>query len=219
MLESFLLIVMFENSMKRLGLARILCLVAVVVLICSVAAAQSGRRSSKALDKKEQAKPQRKVSLLVSVEDRDQFSNIPYYLADTALDNCIDRLRDASEISVSSSARGMSRPEAIRRAKAEKELYVVWLQIVSDIPEGAKQPKKGPDELYLRYTIFQPGDGKPMAEGRTHKGIYRTSGGGMSAPSSSRNNPIYSDYALKQAAREAADMIMRAFEITPPDEP
>ncbi len=44
------------------------------------------------------------------------------------------------------------------------------------------------------------------------------SGGGMSAPNSSRNNPIYSEYALKQAAREAADMVMRAFEVTPPEE-
>ncbi len=191
--------------------------VAIAVMFVAVAQAQSGRRSAKSADKTEKLPP-RKVSLLVSVEDRDQFSNIPYYLADSALDNCIDRLRDAAEISVSSSARGMSRAEAIHRAKAEKEIYVVWLQIVSDIPVGTRQPKKGPDELYLRFTIFEPGDGKPKAEGRTHQGIYRMSGGGMSAPNSSRNNPIYSEYALKQAAREAADMVMRAFEVTPPEE-
>lgn len=188
-----------------------------IALACSSIAAQSGRRSSKPLDKSDKA-PQRKISLLVSVEDRDQFSNIPYYLADTALDNCIDRLRDSPEISVSSSARGMSRADAIHRAKAEKLLYVVWLQIVSDIPVGAKQPKRGPEELYLRYTIFEPGDGRVTAEGRTHQGIYRISGGGMSAPNSSRNSPIYSEYALKQAAREAAELVMKAFEITPPEQ-
>src|SRR6266581_4699785 len=92
--------------------------VAIAVMFAAVAQAQSGRRSAKSADKTEKLPP-RKVSLLVSVEDRDQFSNIPYYLADSALDNCIDRLRDAAEISVSSSARGMSRAEAIHRAKAE----------------------------------------------------------------------------------------------------
>src|SRR6266700_7397341 len=139
--------------------------VAIAVTFAAVAQAQSGRRSAKSADKTEKP-PQRKVSLLVSVEDRDQFSNIPYYLADSALDNCIDRLRDVAEISVSSSARGMSRAEAIHRAKAEKEIYVVWLQVVSEIPIGARPAKKGPDELYLRYTIFEPGDVKPKAEGR-----------------------------------------------------
>src|SRR5436309_11441971 len=147
----------FDHSPSHSCRAVVL-LVVIVVTFATVARAQSGRRSSKSADKTEKAPP-RKISLLVSVEDRDQFSKIPYYLADSALDNCIDRLRDVAEISVSSSARGMSRAEAIHRAKAEKEIYVVWLQIVSDIPVGARQPKKGPDELYLRYTIFEPGDG------------------------------------------------------------
>ena len=194
-------------------------LVAAMVLFCVFNAnAQSGRRSPKSAEKSEKTTSQRKVSLLVSIEDRNQFSNMPYYLADGALDSCIDRLRDAAEISVSSSAKGMNRADAAHRAKAEKEMYVVWLQIVSDLPENAKQPKKGPDELYLRYTIFEPATARVKAEGRTHQPIYRMSGGGMSAPTSSRNNPIYSEYALKQAAREAAELVMRAFEITPPEE-
>ena len=75
-----------------------------LLLFAPAALAQSGRRSTKPPEKTPAA-PQRKVSLLVSIEDRDQFSNIPYYLADSALDSCIDRLRDATEVSVSSSTR------------------------------------------------------------------------------------------------------------------
>ena len=192
-------------------------LVAAVVLICaSIVSAQSGRRSTKPLEKN--TPPQRKVSMLVAIEDRDQFSHIPYYLADTALDGCIDRLREAAELSVSSSTRGMSRADAVHRARSEKQIYVVWLQIVSDLPDTGKQPKKGADELYLRYTIFEPATGRVKAEGRSHQSIYRMSGGGISSPTSSRNNPIYSEYALKQAARETGDLVMRAFEITPPEE-
>jgi hypothetical protein len=189
----------------------------VIILICaSITSAQSGRRSAKSTEKS--TAPQKKVSLLVSIEDRNPFSNIPYYLADTALDACIDRLRDAAEISVSSSTRGMSRADAIRRAKTEKEIYVVWLQIVSGLPDSAKPSKKAPEELYLRYTIFEPTTARVIAEGRTHQSIYRMSGGGVSSQTSSRDSPIYSEYALKQAAREAGDLVMRAFEITPPEE-
>ena len=35
--------------------------------------------------------------------------------------------------------------------------------------------------------------------------------GGVSLPS--KNSPVYSDYAVKQAAREAADRILEAFDI------
>jgi hypothetical protein len=194
-----------------------LLLVVISCLSVDSVAAQSGRRSAKSTEKSIAA-PQKKVSLLVSIEDRNPFSNIPYYLADTALDACIDRLRDAAEISVSSSTRGMSRGDASRRAKTEKEIYVVWLQMVSDLPDSAKPSKKAPEELYLRYTIFEPTTARVITEGRTHQSIYRMSGGGVSSQTSSRNNPIYSEYALKQAAHEAGDLVMRAFEITPPEE-
>jgi hypothetical protein len=196
----------------------LVALLIVFALICSsFAAAQSGRRSVKPAEKTV-SPPQKKVSLLVSIEDRDQFSNIPYYLADTTLDACIDRLRDASEISVSSSTRGMSRADVNRRAKAEKEIYVVWLQIVSDLPDSAKPSKKVPADLYVRYTIFEPSTARVIAEGRTQKSTYRMSESGVSSQTSSRNSPVYSEYALKKAAGEAAELVMRAFEITPPEQ-
>jgi hypothetical protein len=194
-----------------------LLLFGILLLFASGINAQSGRRSTKPTEKTS-PEPQRKVSLLVSIEDRDQFSNIPYYLADSALDACIDRLRDAPEVSVSSAARGMSRADAAHRSKTEKAIYVVWLQIVADLPDSKKPSKNGPQELYLRYTIFEPGTAMVKTEGRTQHLVYRTSGGGMSSPSSSRNSPIYSEYALKQAAREAAESVMRAFEIKVPEE-
>ena len=202
---------MNSHSYRQLGWA-----LAIALVVSATAAAQSGRRSTKPAEKT--SPPQKRVSLLVSIEDRDQFSNIPYYLADTALDACIDRLRDATEVSVSSSTRGMSRADANRRAKTEKEIYVVWLQIVSGLPDSAKPSKKGPGELYVRYTIFEPATARVIAEGRTQKSIYRMSGAGVSSPNASRDSHIYSEYALKQAAREAGELVMRAFEITPPEE-
>jgi hypothetical protein len=203
---------MNSHSYHQLGWA-----LAIALIVSATTAAQSGRRSVKPAEKTV-SPPQKRVSLLVSIEDRDQFSNIPYYLADTTLDACIDRLRDASEISVSSSTRGMSRADANRRARTEKQIYVVWLQIVSGLPDSAKPSKKGPEELYVRYTIFEPATARVIAEGRTQKSIYRMSGGGVSSQTPSRDSPIYSEYALKRAAREAGELVMRAFEIKPPEE-
>jgi len=203
----------FRDHLKRTAPALL-----TIAIICACATAgngQSGRRSPKTVEK---APATPKVALLVSIEDRNPFSNIPYYLADGARDSCIDRLRDATEVSVSRATSGMDRVDAVRRAKGEKAMYVLWLQLVSDIPIGKKPPKNGPDELYVRYTVFEPATARVIAEGRSHLGVYRTGVGGVSAQNASRDSPVYSEYALKQAAREVAELVMRSFEITPPEE-
>ena len=151
--------------------------------------------------------------LLVGIEDRNAFSSIPYYLSDTVLDNCVRRLGEATDVNPKSLGRGVARSDAIARAKAEKDLYVVWLQLGSDLEDSGKQSKKGPDELYVRYTIFEPVTGKVKQAGRTHKQIYRVGRGGVSAPTSSKNNPLYSEYAVKQAAQEAAERVLEAFDL------
>ena len=195
----------------------------VLVLSLSTAKAQSGRRSTnspatapsvsgtKTIEKKPAAKPQ--LMLLVGIEDRNAFSSIPYYLSDTVLDNCVRHLGEATDVNPKSLGRGVARSDAIARAKAEKDLFVVWLQLGSDLEDSGKQSKKGPDELYVRYTIFEPVTGKVKQAGRTHKQIYRVGRGGVSAPTSSKNNPLYSEYAVKQAAQEAAERVLEAFDL------
>jgi hypothetical protein len=197
-------------------------LVLILLVSGGAAKAQSGRRTqtppaapsisgAKPVTKTEPA-PQR-ISLFISIEDRNPFANIPYYLSDTVLDSCVGRLREASGVGVSASGRGLARTDAIHRAKSEKEIYVVWLQLESDLAGSRKSGKSSPGDLYLRYTIFEPGTAKIKAEGRTHQQIYRTGRGGVLGPTSSRNTPIYSEYALKQAAREAAQHVLEAFNI------
>ncbi len=154
--------------------------------------------------------------MLVGVENRNPFVNVPYYLSDTVLDNCVRRLNEAAEINATASGRGMTRAESISRAKAEKEAYVVFLQIESDITDSGKQAKNGPDELYVRYTIFEPATARIKQWGRTHQQIYKTGQGGVST--TSKSSPVYSEYALKQAAKEAAERVLEAFEIKIRDE-
>ena len=188
--------------------------------------AQSGRRSSngqttapsvsgpKTVEKTPVKAP--KIRLLVSVEDRNPLVSVPYYLSDTVLDNCVRHLNDATEVNAVVARRSMTRAEAVIRAKAEKEAFVVFLQIESDVAPTAKQAKNGPDELYVRYTIFEPVTARIKQWGRTHQQIYKTGQGGVST--SSKSSPVYSEYALKQSAKEAAERVLEAFEIKISDE-
>lgn len=201
-------------------------LVAGIILACaSVTYAQSGRRSTggstttttapsvsgpKTIEKKPEKPP--RLQLLVGIDNLDPISNIPYYVSDTVIDNCVRRLGDASDVIVTSAGRGINRSDAIRRAKEETVRYVVWLQIGSELADSGKRPSKNSvDELYVTYTILEPGTAKFKQSGRSHHQIYQTGRGGVSAPN--KNSPMYSEYALKQAAQETAERILEAFEI------
>lgn len=220
-----------KPNMNALYDHRVVLLVAVLLGCTAVAHAQSGRRSTdgttttapsvsgpKTVEKKPEKPP--KLQLLVGIDNRDPRSNIPYYVSDTVIDNCVRRLGDASDVIVTSAGRGMDRADAIKRAKEETVRYVVWLQIGSELADSGKQPSRNSvDELYVTYTILEPGTAKFKQTGRTHHQIYQTGRGGVSSPTSSRNNPTYSEYALKQAARETAERVLDAFAIKLRDEP
>lgn len=214
------------NNFRAIVVNRNLLVAGCLLALTITVDAQSGRRSSngqttapsvsgpKTVDKTPVKAP--KIQLLVSVEDRNPLVSVPYYLSDTVLDNCVRRLNDATEITATTAGRGMTRAEAISKAKAQKEAFVIFLQIETDVTPSAKQAKNGPDELYVRYTIFEPATARTRQWGRTHQQIYKTGQGGVST--SSKNSPVYSEYALKQAAKEAAERVLEAFEIKIRDE-
>src|SRR5438105_7477910 len=90
-----------------------LLVTAIVIASATVSFAQSGRRSSggtpttapsvsgpKTVEKKPET-PAR-LQLLVGIDNRDPSSNIPYYVTDTVIDNCVRRLGDASDVIVTS---------------------------------------------------------------------------------------------------------------------
>ena len=190
---------------------------------CAIAAhAQSGRRSTggstttapsvsgpKAVEKKPTG-PQ-KIQLLVGIDARSPLSTIPFYLSDTVLDNCIRRLGEAGIVMATSGGSNINRADAIKAAKQETVRYVVLLRIGSEYADAGRQVKNGQDELYVEYTVFEPETAKVKRSGRAHQTIYQTGRGGVSSPS--KNSPLYSEYAIKQAAREAADRILAGFDI------
>jgi hypothetical protein len=200
-----------------------------IILTCALtASAQSGRRSSggsstntapsvsgpKPIEKKPEKAPS--LQLLVGIEDPSMMMNIPSYVADTVLDGCLRRLNDASEVVVTSGGRGMNRADAMHKAKEETNRYIVSLQVGSDTMNSARQSRNGPDELYVSYVIYDPVTGKTRQTGRAHHAVYKSGSGSVTAPS--KNSSLYSEYALKQAARETAERILEAFDIKLRDE-
>jgi hypothetical protein len=217
---------MLKSNMRLLTIRQFTLLIGVLFACAIITQAQSGRRSTtapatpsvsgpKTAEKAPAKAP--KIHLLVGIENRSPFVNVPYYLSDTVMENCVARLAQSADIIPNAIGRGMDRVDAVKRAKAEKEAYVVWLQIESDTVDSGKQQKNGPDELYVRYTIFEPVTARVKQSGRTHQQIYKTGRGGVST--TDKNGPLYSEYALKQAAREAAEKVLDSFEIRSRNDP
>jgi hypothetical protein len=195
-----------------------------LLITCVSAQAQSGRRGagkstpttvpSVSGAKEVEAKPQtaQRLQLVVGIDTASATTTIPYYLADTVLDECIRRLGEASDVVVRPAGQHLTRGEAAKLAKAEKERYVVWLQLGNDLAGGSSQNRNGPNELWLNYVILEPGTAKTKQAGRAYHSIYKAGNVGVSGPSS-RQSPVYSEYAVKQSAREVADRILEAFDI------
>jgi len=107
----------------------------------------------------------------------------------------------------------MSRNDAMKAAKAETTRFVVWLQVGNERAEYGSDVTGSSDELYVKWTVFEPGNGKIKKWGTVHNSTYKTGNVGVAVPSSTRRSAVYTEYALKQSAQEAADKILEALEI------
>jgi len=206
------------NSRQRL-LQR-LSIAIVLISIGITAAAQSGRRGGKppgaATSSSPEAKPgsaklqTERIQLVIGTEGPGT-GNAPYYLSDTVLENCLARLAEVNEVVATAPGKHITRGDAAKMAKDETNRYVVLLQITDGLAGSSPQTRSGASELYVTYLILEPGTGKVKQSGRAHKSIYPSGNVGVSGPA--RQSPVYSDYAIKQAARETAEKILEAFDI------
>jgi hypothetical protein len=194
-------------------------LVAIVFASGVAAYAQSGRRSTskpappvagpeKAPAKKAEAP---KLQFLVAAEDPSPFNSVPSFFSYTVLDTCIERLGDAPGVAATPAARRMNRAEAIKTAKEEKDRFVVWLQVSDEFMDSSPQVRNTSQRLYVNYIVLEPATGKTKTSGRTYQGTYKVGNVGISGPPS--RNAVYSEYEVKQSAREAAEKVLAAFQI------
>lgn len=153
---------------------------------------------------KEKPKPQ--LTFVVAMDRFGDFAGIPLYTYSTVMRHCVERLNDSSIVKATAADREMSRGDAIRRARAEQEANLVWLQLR---PDTVSQDTRGTGSLanvYIQYTVFAPATAKILATGSTYPSMFRSKGI-IVRPNTSG---VTDDYQLSQAAEQAAERILKS---------
>lgn len=194
-------------------------LAVVFVLSCALTSrAQSGRRARKSPPPAPEAapeptptatpapseKPKPRYTFIVGLDRHDGFANIPLYAYDGVLRSLVDRLDDSPVVQVAGTQSDMSRGDAVQKAKAQKEGYVVWLQLEVDTMSSNN---RGTLDVIIQYSVLAPTTAKQVTFGRTYSQAQRNRGGILNP----RTSSIYGDRYLNLAAQEAADKILAYF--------
>lgn len=187
-----------------------------VAILAATVTAQSGRRLPKSQapppplpesvppEKKPAENPRPALSFIVGIDRDLSLVSIPLYFSDSVLRAFADRLDDYPSVEVDVAHRDVNRGEAVKRAKAEKEAYVVSMQLRVDSMNADRRGDLS--DVYIEYVVLAPTTAKIATSGRTYQQAYR-SGGVIGLP---RTSSATSEYSLKQAAREAAGRILSA---------
>lgn len=212
-----------KHSQASRGLASAYC--AALLAVCALAVvAQSGRRVRKPsaplpvstpeatpTPSAPVAKPKPAFIFIVALDKFGNFSRVSLNAYSGVLRSCAGRLSDSRSVKAEVSTQDTSRSDAVRQAKAEKEAYIVWLQLRPNNFSGQTGSGDDPNSVYVEYTVFAPTTAKQVTAGSTYPDAYRNKG--VRLPTSSTNG----DYYLNQAARGAAERILDHFHLHLPN--
>ena len=155
-------------------------------------------------------KPKPAFNFIVVIDRFGNFSRISLSALSGVLRNCADRLNDAPAASAEATTTDMSRSDAIRKAKSQKEVHVVWLQLRQSNARSEPGVYDDPYDVYISYAVFEPVTGKQVTSGNIYPEAYRNQRVKLPTPSTS------GDYYLNQAARGAAERILAHFHLSLP---
>jgi hypothetical protein len=210
--------------MRRLQTSRTISISLGITLVALCAlgiVAQSGRRVRKSTPvavpgpeatpaPTPTASPVPTVTFIVGMDKFGDFSRVPLTNYAGVLRSCADRLDDSQLVKALTTSGDISRAEAIRKARAEKEAYTVWLQLRPNTFTGQTGVYDDPNNVYIQYFVFAPVTAKQVTSGNTYPEAYRVRG--VRIPSSTTTG----DYYLNQAARGAAERILDHFHLRLP---
>lgn len=198
---------------SRMFAHRLLIITIVTLLSVTIAGAQSGRKSSKSVplppvpiptpepvapvSKKEKAKPA--LTVVIGFERMNYYGNAAMVDEGAALRALVDRLNDHAGVEVADTKRNMTRSDALRAAKAEKEAYVIYVEINLDQMDG---------DLRMSYWVYSPQTAKIKTSGRTYPQMYRNRGVILNPRST-----VYGTRQMEEAARDVAERILKAFQL------
>lgn len=203
-------------------LLRLLAAVFVISLgIISVSAsgAQSGRRQPKSTSpapvptpeptptpKKPAEKP-KLLTFIVGIDRYGSFQRLPLNTYTGIVRNCAERLDEPETVKVDVTQQEMTFGEALRRAKAEKDAYVVWLRIRPDTMGDDSGSGGDFNQVYIEYTVFAPATAKQVTTGHAYPGAYKNSTVIL------KPTGVNGDRYYNQAAKDVADKILNHFHV------
>ena len=217
-----------SGRMRRIMTAtygrRLLLITAITIALAAVVNAQSGRRGPtkspapapqpvpSPTESQTKAKTTARIQLLVAVDEPSGFNRVPLSVPETVLETCVQRLGAAATgVAAVPASKRMTRAEAVKAAKTEKTRYVVWLQVGNEGDDFGADVSTQSNRFYVNYTIFEPGSAKIKKSGRATRGTGNLGNVGVTIPTT--RDAVYSDYAIRETARQAADRILDAFQI------
>ena len=207
-----------------------LSLFALLLLFALTVAAQSGRRSTTGSpsvaaptpspDAKSESttadpnKKEQRQDIILTSNRGDSFAGIPLYFYDIVLKSCASRLDDAREVKVEVVQKHTSRSAAINSARDQKTAYVVWLQLRTD---GVNNNTGSSDygDVSIDFTVYEPTTAKAKVQGTVYQGAYRNKGV-IVGPKTTGSNSVAAENRLRDAARDAADRIIRGLHLVLP---
>ena len=199
----------------------ILALLIFVVCALSVQA-QSGRRNTKPppaapvpsptpeptpAPKKDEKEAE--LMFLVGTDRNTGPASIPLVFHSAAQRGCADRLRSRSSAQVDMAQRDMSRGEAIEKAKASPNTYVVLLTLTMD------QMSASYDDVQLDFVVFAPTTAKVVITGRAYINSSRT-GPVVVGPTTRMPSGVFRESWMRQAGEDAADRILKKLHLGTP---
>lgn len=206
---------------------------ACVFAVTSSARAQSGRRSP-TMSKTSPAPPTagktgeatpaatkkdvKPLASFVIAEDTGSAFDVDYRARQIVLASFVARLDQSSVVTVTRAGR-MTRKEARDRAKAEKEAFVVLVEIEEEslgvsVRTGPRQEQRA---LIIRTYVYTPATGDlKFSDSFVARPSRQATVGGVRVPVPSR--PYPSEAQLEQAGRDAAQRLLSHFQITLPPE-
>jgi hypothetical protein len=213
------------------GLTHALCVALFVFAFVCATQAQSGRRVTKreevapvpmptpeAEAKKPVREAMKKITLLVLADSSlsPQGSSTAQSIVTQTFGQ---RLREANAFELNTDSTQASRGAAVRKAKEEKERFVVWIALrvdgMNNDPAGISRPN--PENYHIEYGVYAPVTGKSISSGNVYlRAGYGSIGGvRVGAPSCYPATYAY-EYEFVYGAIDAANRVMRAFNLAPP---
>lgn len=165
-----------------------------------------------------------RLSLLIT--DYAESAIVPATDSRIIRDSFMERLKEATGVALKVE-RDVKRKDALLRAKAEKESYVVWLRVGMERIETGRGPKDAPrlDDLVVNYVVFAPLTGEVKAEGRVYCGcLIQGDSGSANGTQPGRTGRVPlpktsgppTEQRLERTGREAASRVLAAFGILLP---